>query len=144
MGDLNCHVRNYIRSSIRRVFDEPNDRLDSLLPERRVKRDHSLACLLNKPQDLSVRFRWLIHLLLEGLDQDEVRDREKLARCVTQRLKGAHEAKQGLDLTLGDLPMLAEQVERHESGNALTSSANCELGFVLQIESTCSLSLAHF
>ena len=59
-----------------------------------------------------------------------------LVRGETKRVKSAHESEKRLDLSLGDLPVLLEEEQRKNTGDAFSPSADCKFSLVLVVEAT--------
>ena len=113
---LDCQYFNRIddiSGSASRIRGECIELIHYLLLHAVVVCHNLLACLHDLVKDSLVGLTGCVSLFLNRLKQHQERDCKVLGRCITQRVEGAKEAEEGLDLLGGNLPVLVEQEKRH-------------------------------
>ena len=114
--------------------------VNDLLLQCAVRDDHDIASFLDLLENLSRLFSLLLQVSLNRLLEHKEWHSIILISCVSKRVKGAHETKKRLDLSLGDFPVLPEEEEGKYARDAFSPCSNCELTLLFVIKaSTCIL-----
>jgi hypothetical protein len=72
---------------------------------------------------------------------NQERNGEELLRRVTHDVQGAHETKDRLNLSLGQVPVLLEKIQWHDSCNLFVTKTLSQLGIIVCVESTVGLGI---
>ena len=125
-----------ISCAIGRILDEADQVVDDLFLELVVRCQHIAASLSDELNHTLIGLRWASHLLGENLLKHQEGDGEELIGGISEWLKRAHESKERLKLTLGNLPMLIEEVKGKDTRELFATCTDGEHAFVLEVEAT--------